>query len=1485
MQLNVEHDFTLRSDNGVLKATNGLVTSIVGYTNQIIDGTGSLQVLTTSIVPEGSNLYFTTARAQAAISGSAPISVSSGVVSISQANSTTNGYLSSTDWSTFNAKQAALNGTGFVKISGTTISYDNSSYYLASNPNSYIQLTALSASAPLSYNNTTGAFTISQSGASSNGYLSSTDWNTFNAKQNALGYTPVPNTRQLTINGTTYDLSADRTWTITVPVTSVFGRTGAVTAQSGDYTTTQVTEGTNLYFTNARAIGATLTGYTSGSGTITSSDSILSAIQKLNGNVGLLTGAIIYQGTWNASTNTPTLTSGVGNKGYMYKVAVAGSTNIDGVTQWNVGDQLVFNGTVWDKIDGIPNEVLSVFGRVGAVTAQSGDYTTTLVTEGTNLYYTQSRFDSAFSAKTTTNLTEGTNLYFTNTRAQNAITLTTTDSSGAATYSGGTLNIPNYGSALSGYVPYTGATGNVNLGSYNLSLNSLQFASISAPSYSEGLVWYDSSQKSLAFYNDSSSSIVYIGEDVQMKVVNNTGATIPNGSAVYVIGTSSGQSYPNIALAQANSLSTSAVIGLTNGAIPNGAIGYVTSHGVITGVNTSMLTVGQVLYLSPYSAGQLMNTVPPTGYAVQVGTVTYANSSNGSIYVKQTTPLAVSASTITGIISIANGGTGASTAAGALTNLGGIGLTSLSASSPLSYNNTTGAFSITQATNATNGYLSSTDWTTFNNKQAALGGTGLVKSTAGSITYITDNSSSWNSGSAIANSLNGVSPINFNSITGAISISQANTSTNGYLSSTDWNTFNGKQAALNGTGFVKIIGTTISYDNTTYATDASVVHLAGTETITGYKSFSSLIYANGNIILPSVGTSSPTYLQNLNVVGLSSFGANNLGFNSNNNFYLSADNKGYAEFAYNNAGSGRTYTFPSTSGTVALTSNITSAISGNTNYVSKFTGSNAIGNSLIYDTGSAVLIGTTTAGSGKFTVYSSTSDNHIQAIGAAPSLRLADTISTPTYTMVIGLATASNNFIAGSIAGDMVLSNNTTSVAGNFLFGAGATERMRINGSTGYVSIGNTNNTYNLDVTGTGRFTGALRTSNAIIDGANNGNIAVLNWTRTDYSWSVNNETNLRFYVQSGNTLSPSTKVLEIATSGAATFSSSVTATNFAAGSASATYPFNSISAAGTQALLNSTRTGGGGIILQNNGSDSVYLGTANWAGVSGFGTATTDIALAAAANSSAIVFATGTSVTERMRITSGGNVGIGTSSPSNRLVVNGSGDQHIQQVSSTASNLYTIYANTNKTYYAGLSNDIGPSSYIIYDGTAGAARMTITSGGNVLIGTTTDNGQKLQVSGTINSTGTITANGNLATLSSVFWPITSGGNFQLYPTGTTLYLYNSNVGNIGGFNGSTGVYTPLSDINKKKDFEDSTIGLAAILNLKPTLYRMKGEENTEKHLGFIAQEVKDYIPQAYVEQDEFIGLNFNSITAALVKAIQEMSAQIEELRKIISEK
>jgi hypothetical protein len=105
-------------------------------------------------------------------------------------------------------------------------------------------------------------------------------------------------------------------------------------------------------------------------------------------------GALSYQGTWNASTNTPTLASGTGTKGYYYVVAVAGSTNLDGITDWLVGDWAVYNGTAWQKVDNTET-VTSVNGQTGAVTL-----TTTNIAEGTNEYFTTARARASVSAGT-----------------------------------------------------------------------------------------------------------------------------------------------------------------------------------------------------------------------------------------------------------------------------------------------------------------------------------------------------------------------------------------------------------------------------------------------------------------------------------------------------------------------------------------------------------------------------------------------------------------------------------------------------------------------------------------------------------------------------------------------------------------------------------------------------------------------------------------------------------------------------------------------------------------------------------------------------------------------------------------------------------------------------------------------------------------------------------------------------------------------------
>jgi hypothetical protein len=99
-------------------------------------------------------------------------------------------------------------------------------------------------------------------------------------------------------------------------------------------------------------------------------------------------GALSYQGTWDASTNTPTLTSSVGTKGYYYVVSVAGSTNLNGITDWLVGDWAVYNGSIWQKVDNTET-VTSVNGQTGAVVLTASSVgavpTTRTISTGTGL--------------------------------------------------------------------------------------------------------------------------------------------------------------------------------------------------------------------------------------------------------------------------------------------------------------------------------------------------------------------------------------------------------------------------------------------------------------------------------------------------------------------------------------------------------------------------------------------------------------------------------------------------------------------------------------------------------------------------------------------------------------------------------------------------------------------------------------------------------------------------------------------------------------------------------------------------------------------------------------------------------------------------------------------------------------------------------------------------------------------------------------------
>jgi len=108
---------------------------------------------------------------------------------------------------------------------------------------------------------------------------------------------------------------------------------------------------------------------TNGGGT---SQSVLDTLTSLQAQITAMAGFVNYEGTWNASTNTPTLTSSVGTKGDYYVVSTTGSTNLNGITTWTQGDWAIFNGSAWEKVDNT-DLVTSVAGRTGAITLTTAD--------------------------------------------------------------------------------------------------------------------------------------------------------------------------------------------------------------------------------------------------------------------------------------------------------------------------------------------------------------------------------------------------------------------------------------------------------------------------------------------------------------------------------------------------------------------------------------------------------------------------------------------------------------------------------------------------------------------------------------------------------------------------------------------------------------------------------------------------------------------------------------------------------------------------------------------------------------------------------------------------------------------------------------------------------------------------------------------------------------------------------------------------------
>lgn len=193
--------------------------------------------------------------------------------------------------------------------------------------------------------------------------------------------------------------------------------------------------------------------------------------------------------------------------------------------------------------------------------------------------------------------------------------------------------------AINANVPYTGATANVDLGAYNLSLNKLHFStSPTVGTPANGDMYWNSTDNTVDIVVDATNGVtLQLGHEQYVRIVNKTGVQINDGQVVYINGAQGNR--PTVALARANAFATSSIIGVATQNIADNAEGNITTFGVIHNYNTSGFAAGDTLYLSPTTPGLITNVAPSSpNYVVMVGKA-LDSTNNGHILILTQPPL------------------------------------------------------------------------------------------------------------------------------------------------------------------------------------------------------------------------------------------------------------------------------------------------------------------------------------------------------------------------------------------------------------------------------------------------------------------------------------------------------------------------------------------------------------------------------------------------------------------------------------------------------------------------------------------------------------------------------------------------------------------------------------------------------------------------------------------------------------------------------
>jgi len=151
------------------------------------------------------------------------------------------------------------------------------------------------------------------------------------------------------------------------------------------------------------------------------------------------------------------------------------------------------------------------------------------------------------------------------------------------------------------------------------------------PVHAEGRIYYDSAAGALSVYNDEADISLQVGQEDLIRVYNNTDSDIAVGVPVYLVGEQN--TIPTIAPADAELQAKHAAVGFTSHTIETHTTGYVTVRGILSGIDTSGLTVGSNVHLAP--GGGLQTAAPTYPYFVtDMGICLISNSTTGSLYVR-----------------------------------------------------------------------------------------------------------------------------------------------------------------------------------------------------------------------------------------------------------------------------------------------------------------------------------------------------------------------------------------------------------------------------------------------------------------------------------------------------------------------------------------------------------------------------------------------------------------------------------------------------------------------------------------------------------------------------------------------------------------------------------------------------------------------------------------------------------------------------------